>query len=88
MDDYTWLPHAIWAFVALCALGAYAYDCFVNRASDFWKTEVAQAKAVSANLANAVGVMGGELTACKQEIITIRAGLEKLKAIPPKPPRF
>ena len=77
MDWNAIVPHAIWATMALGAVGAYTWAYFVDRVSS------AQQAALTA-LADDVQ----QLRNLSKEVNEIRAGLEKLKAIPPKQPRL
>lgn len=81
MDYVAWIPHAIWATVALCAIASVTCDIVFTRVRSNIKARVDEIDGVLDELDDTVEAMA-------KDFAYIRGELEKLKAIPPKAPRL
>lgn len=104
MDAFTLVANCVWAAVALCTVGVVAWYVFTARTRSEVVTRVADACGRAARLEVMFEDLDRRVKACalvsythdlsdniislKKEVAEIRAGLEKLKAIPPKQPRL
>lgn len=88
MDGVDIVVNGIWAFVALCGIVAAFVTFRTVRTSRALEEAVAKLEDAVAG-ARFTAISANTLASDnKHEIDRIQAGLEKLKAVPPKAPRY